>query len=156
MSRVICEEIKCTLNIASVFFAHFDSSVCGRHGGTRKPSGDHAVVEAVASGEPVGAANGLFSIHENCLLLLVRKDEPLRFQKAAMRPNRISYFYFITAFPCYHGLFAEFEELGKCKKSARQHSLPGRGWNVFTSHASSAAGRRSQRPQRQRSRSAKR
>ena len=131
MSRVICEEIKCTLNIASVFFAHFDSSVCGRHGGTRKPSGreypacgpgagDRAVIEAVAAGEPVGAANGLFSIHENCLLLLVRKDEPLRFQKAAMRPNRISYFYFITAFPCYHGLFAEFEELGKCKKSARQ------------------------------------
>ena len=80
MSRMNYKEIKCTLNIASVFFARFDSSVCGRHGGTRKPSGreypacgpgggDHAVVEAVAAGEPVGAANGLFSVHENCLLV---------------------------------------------------------------------------------------
>ena len=94
MSRVICEEIKCTLNIASVFFARFDSSVCGRHGGTRKPSGreypacgpgvgDRAVIEAVAASEPVGAANGLFSIHENCLLLLVRERRTLAFSKSS-------------------------------------------------------------------------
>ncbi|MDY2810079.1 MAG: hypothetical protein SOT64_05635 [Candidatus Faecousia sp.] len=92
MSRMICKEIKSDLSIIPNYFSFrfirlwqtWRYTKAFREGISCPWSraGDRAVIEAVAAGEPVGAANGLFSIHENCLLLLVRERRTLAFSKS--------------------------------------------------------------------------